>query len=331
VLPSVVRIKVEKSLVPRALRGSRQAPEGFNVPGEGSGFVWSDRGHVVTNHHVVADADRITVIFADGSELDAELLGSDPGSDLAVLKVEPPSGGLREVVLGDSGSLKVGQLAVAIGSPYGQDFTMTRGIVSALGRAIPSVEGGFSNPQVIQTDAPINPGNSGGPLLDRRGKVIGINSQIISSSGANAGVGFAVPINTAKRIVPELIADGTYEYAYLGINGASLTPRLAEANDLPGDTRGTLVVGLVNGGPAEEAGLHAADATSRLEGSDYPIGGDVITGIDGETIVEMNDLIAYLAENNRPGDEVTLEVLRDGGTKSRVDVKLGSRPGPATG
>ena len=179
-----------------------ETPRGFYRRGEGSGFLWGDEGHVVTNHHVIADADRVTVIFADGLEVEAKVLGSDPDADLAVLKIDLPADRLKGVALGDSNQLKVGQLAVAIGNPFGQEFTMTSGIVSAMGRTIRSADGPFSNPQIIQTDAPINPGNSGGPLLDRLGRVIGINSQIISRSGASAGVGFAVPVNTAKRVVP---------------------------------------------------------------------------------------------------------------------------------
>ena len=202
-LGSVVQIKVERDVVRRGFFGTQQG----TVTGEGSGFVWSDDGYLITSHHVIKDADRISAIFADGSEYGADLVGSDRNSDLAVLKIDLPSGSLSAVSLGDSDDLRVGQLAVAIGNPFGQEFTMTTGIVSALGRTI---QGGDSSlgSGVIQTDAPLNPGNSGGPLLDRQGNVIGINSQIISSSGASAGIGFAVPINTAKRVVPELIASG---------------------------------------------------------------------------------------------------------------------------
>ena len=205
---------------------------------------------------------------------------------------------------------------------------MTRGIVSALGRAIRSGNGNFSNPQAIQTDVPMNPGNSGGPLLDREGNVIGINSQIATRSGSSAGVGFSVPVNTAKRVVPELIAYGKYEHAYLGISGASMTPRLALANGLPEDSRGALVLGVVDGGPAQEAGLLASADTRSREDVEYPVGGDVITGIDGTPIQGINDLIAYMAENNRPGDRVTLEVLRRGGQNTSVDVTLRPRPRP---
>ena len=344
VLPSVVRIEVAREVTQRQQPNPRSqlppgferffespgVPEGFVRRGEGSGFVWSEEGYVVTNHHVIAGAARLTVVFADGSEFEAEVLGSDPDSDLAVLKIEVPADGLKAVSIGDSDQLRVGQLALAIGNPFGQEFTMTRGIVSALGRAIQSGTGGFANPEVIQTDAPINPGNSGGPLLDRHGNVIGINSQIISNSGANAGVGFAVPINTARRVVPELIASGTYEYAYIGITGQSLRPDLAEANGLPENTRGVLVVRVAEGGPAQNAGILGSSRSKQLEGVEHPIGGDVITGIDGTRVEGITDLIAYLVENNKPGDHVRLDVLREGREQERVEITLSPRPGPTT-
>ena len=340
-LPSMVRIEVARrftsqdrprrpGLPPGSDRsfGPPDQPEGLVPRGEGPGFVWSDEGYIVTNHHVIDGADRVTVLFADGSEYEAEVLGSDPDSDLAVLKLDPQSKQLRAVSLGDSGDLKVGQLALAIGSPFGQEFSMTRGIISALGRTIPSAEGLFSNPQIIQTDAPINPGNSGGPLLDRLGRVIGINSQIVSRSGASAGVGFAVPIDTAKRVVPELIANGRYEYAYLGVSGASLRPRLAEAKGLPVGTTGVLLASIVDGGPSDIAGLRGNERTVEVDGDRFPVGGDVITGIDGLKIKTMHDLLAYLVESTRPGDVVSLEVIRDGGELETVDVTLGTRPNP---
>ena len=296
--------------------------------GEGSGFVWSNDGYVVTNHHVVAGTDRVTVIFAAGAEYDAEVLGSDPDSDLAVLKIDAPTDRLHPVSLGDSGDLRVGQFAVAIGAPFGQEFTMTRGIVSALGRTMRSASGVFSNPQIIQTDAPINPGNSDGPLLDRRGNVIGINSQIASRSGGNAGVGFSVPINTAKRVVPELVSNGRYEYSYLGISGGTLRPRAADAKGLPESTRGVLVAAVVEDGPSAEAGLRPNDQTVDIEGEEFPVGGDVITAIDGTSIATMHDLLAYLVENSRPGDVVTLEVIRDDGETGELEVTLAPRPEP---
>lgn len=303
-------------------------PDGFFQRSGGSGFVWDDQGRIVTNHHVIDGADRITVIFADRTELAAEVLGSDPDSDLAVLQVEIPEGYvLPKVELADSGAVKVGQLALAIGNPFGQEFTITSGIVSAVGRTIRSGNSQFSIPEVIQTDAPINPGNSGGPLLDRLGRVIGVNTQIISRSGANSGIGFAVPINTAKRVVPALIRDGRYEYAWLGISGTTLTPDVAELMDLPRDTRGALVIDVTVDGPAEEYGLQGSDRSHRLEGVEYRLGGDIIVAIDDAVIQDIDDLIVYLVDNARPDDEKVLEVIRGQGEREKIKVKLAQRPG----
>lgn len=323
VLPSVVQVKVRRSPSVEGLSNDpRQLPF---VPSEGSGFVWSADGHIVTNEHVVESAERVAVVFADGSEYAATVLGTDPDSDLAVLLIESPPDDLKEVPLGDSDKLSVGQTAIAIGSPFGQEFSMTTGIVSALGRTIRSTAGNYSNPEIIQTDAPINPGNSGGPLLDRFGQVIGINAQIASRSGSNAGVGFAVPINTARRVVPELISNGSYKYAYLGISGASLTSELAAANGLPEDTRGVLIVEVVPDGPAAQFGVIGSEETKEIDGVPYPVGGDVITAIDGISIDGMDDLVAHLVENNRPGQTVTLEILSTDGMRA-ADVMLGERP-----
>ena len=327
VLPSVVQVKVRLS---HPVGGRSNAPRQLPfVPSEGSGFVWSADGHIVTNEHVVESAEHVAVVFADGSEYEATVLGTDPDSDLAVLLIESPPDDLKAVTLGDSDTLSVGQTAIAIGSPFGQEFSMTTGIVSALGRTIRSTDGNYSNPEIIQTDAPINPGNSGGPLLDRFGQVIGINAQIATRSGSNAGVGFAVPINTARRVVPELISNGAYKYAYLGISGATLTSELAEANGLPEDTRGVLIVEVVPGGPAARFGVVGSEETKEIDGVPYPVGGDVITAIDGVSIDGMDDLVAHLVENNMPGQTVTLEILSMDGVRA-ADVMLGERPQSST-
>ena len=338
-LPSVVRIEAARKASslddaasgrPPGFRRFFEDPDGLVPNGEGSGFVWDADGYVVTNHHVIADADRITVVFADGWEVEAELVGSDIDSDLAVLKIEPPDGLLQPLALGDSDDLSVGNLTVAIGSPFGQDFSMTTGIVSFLGRTLSSSGTLFSNPAVIQTDAPINPGNSGGPLLDRNGRVIGINTQMLSRSGSSAGIGFSVPVNTAKRVVPELIATGNYEYAYLGIRGVSLRPRTAEARGLDSGTRGILVAQVMAGDPSGEAGIRAnvrtVDGDGRVTWSD----GDVITSIDGLEVKGMDDLLTYLVNFSRPGDTVTLGVIRADGEEASVEVTLGRRPEPGT-
>ena len=321
VLPSVVQVKVRNDVGQGGLFGIPRTPG----TGEGSGFVWSDDGYVVTNHHVIDGAGSVYVVFADGSEFEAKVMGSDPSSDLAVLQIVSPPAGLEEVTLGDSDDLSVGQIAVAIGSPFGQEFSMTRGIISALGRVLQAGDSLFRNPEIIQTDAPINPGNSGGPLLSRTGEVIGINSQIISRSGGSSGVGFAVPINTAKRVVPELIANGEHTYAYLGISGRSVTPSLAEANGLPKETRGVLIVEVVAGGPAERAGLSGATSVTTRSGVPLPTEGEIITSIDGRPIEGMDELIVHLAENKRPGDLLQMEVITSSGTTT-VDVTLAARP-----
>ena len=317
VLPSVVRIEVQQRVTGSG--GLFGSADGFQPAGEGSGFVWSDDGIVVTNHHVVAEADRVIVTFADGEQLIAEVLGSDPDSDLAALKIDVPEGGLQASKLGDSDAVNVGQFALAIGNPFGQEFTLTQGIVSAIGRTIQSSEGNFSNPKAIQTDAPINPGNSGGPLLDIYGNVIGINSQIQSRSGSSSGVGFAVPVNTAKRVIPELIETGEYEYAYLGVSGGTLRDLSLDELGLPDDTRGVLLQAVIRGGPADVAGLVPTNDALGVRG-------DVITAIDGVAVGSMDELIAYLAENIRPGDSVGFTVIRDDGNVEVVEVTVTSRP-----
>ena len=334
-LPSVVHIRVSTRLDQERTAPSIPRVPGFPTPdlpddffqrGEGSGFVWDDQGRIVTNNHVIQGADRVIVAFADRTEIDARVLGTDPDSDLAALQLEEPNENARPVVLGDSDALKVGQMAVAIGNPFGQEFTMTSGIVSALGRTIRSGNSPFSIPEVIQTDAPINPGNSGGPLLDRLGRVIGVNTQIISRSGVSAGVGFAVPVSTAKLVIPVLIKDGRFEYSWLGITGVTLSPGVAEGMELPRGTGGALVIQVSEDSPADRAGLRESNRTITLEGVQLPLGGDVIVAIEGAPISEMEDLIAYLTGRTRPGDEVTLDVIREEGERGQVVVTLGKRP-----
>lgn len=303
-----------------------QTPEEFYNQGQGSGFVWDDEGHIVTNYHVVENASRVEVVFADDTIVEAEVLGVDPDADLAVLQVDLPANALKPATLGDSDTLQVGQVVVAIGNPFGQEFTMTSGIVSAVGRTIRSGNSPFSIPQVIQTDAAINPGNSGGPLLNRHGEVIGINSQIISRSGANAGVGFAIPINIAKQIVPTLIAGEKFEYAWLGITGVTLTSEVADFMKLSAETRGVLVIDVTQDSPADEANLQGSDKTLKVEGAEYQLGGDVIVGINSQPVKNMDDLITYLIEETRPGDEVTLDVIRPNGKQETITVTLAARP-----
>ena len=323
-LPSVVHIHVVQGLSDGGNRNPL-LPQDFMRQGEGSGFVWDDDGHVVTNHHVVEGVDSVTVNFADGTRVSATVLGGDPGSDLAVLRLDEEVEHAVPITLGDSDEVRVGQTAIAIGAPFSQEFTMTSGIVSAVGRTIRSGASLFSMPGVIQTDAAINPGNSGGPLFDRHGRVIAINTQIISRSGSNAGVALAVPVNTARRVVPALIEDGKYEHSWLGISGQDVHSALLESMDLPTDSRGAHVIAVQEGSPADKAGLRGSDGAGTSDGVEYPSGGDIIVGVDGEPMTGMTDLIFYLSDSTRPGDSVTLEVLRDGEV-IELEVTLAARP-----
>jgi S1-C subfamily serine protease len=306
--PSVVYIAVTTS--------------GLTGSGSGSGFVWDTKGHIVTNNHVVESASRIGVTFADGTTAEAELVGRDSDNDLAMIRVDVPASRLHPVELGDSDALRVGQWAIAIGNPFGFEQTMTTGIVSALGRVVRQ-QSGFSLPQLIQTDAAINPGNSGGPLLDSHGRVIGVTTLIYSNSGTNAGVGFAVPVDTVRRVVPSLIATGRYADPWLGIQGTSISSLLAEELDLPVE-QGVLVQSVVEDGPADKAGLRGGNRQVSFEGALLAADGDIIVAIDGVSVQDMDDLIVYLADKS-VGRRVTLTVLRDGAKRS-VKVTLGERP-----
>ena len=325
-LPSVVYIRYPNPAA-SALLGVPGVPDDL-IWGAGSGFVWDDQGHIVTNHHVVEDvigvSDAVTVTFPDSTQAMATVVGSDPYSDLAVLKLEGEGWGLLPAVLGDSDEVKVGQMAVAIGAPFGQEFTMTSGIVSGVGRMIRG-EGQFTVPKVIQTDAAINPGNSGGPLLDRHGRVIGINTQILSRTGDFSGVGMAVPVNLAARIVPHLIDDGEFRYPWLGVSISAVTASYANAMGLPEETRGALIAAVVEGSPAERSGLRASDSAVSVNGVDYPAGGDIVIAIDSMDVRSSNDLIAHLTYHYSPGDSAIFTLIRDG-EQEEIEVTLGQRP-----
>lgn len=330
VAPSVVHIRVVQHVSGREgprieIPGWPELPEDFYRRGEGSGFVWDRQGHIVTNYHVVRDARDVEVTFLDGGTLPAEIVGTDPDSDVAVLKVERAAERLSPVALGDSDRVFVGQRAIAIGNPFGQEWTLTTGVVSALGRTLPSGTSDFSIPEMIQTDAAINPGNSGGPLLDREGNVIGVNTMILSQYQASAGVGFAIPVNIVDQIVPVLIEEGTYTYAWLGIVGRNLDRETAMAMNLPAEQRGALVIEVVEDSPAAEAGLQGSDDTVTRDGATLQVGGDVIVAIDAQPVRTMDDLIVYLVKEAQPGERVTLSVLRNGRDR-QVEVTLGRRP-----
>ncbi len=293
--------------------------------GEGSGFVWDREGHIVTNFHLVGARDTQRITFHDGYEYDAALVGVDHDSDIAVLKIDAPADSLVPVTPGNSGALRPGQFAIAIGNPFGQEFTMTTGIVSAVGRLIGSGFSDFAIPEVIQTDAAINPGNSGGPLFDSQGRVIGINSQIRSDSRQFSGVGFAVPIDLARRVVPSLIQDGEHRYSWLGISAFDVNMDLRREASLDRGLRGTLVQTVSPNSPAERAGLQAGDRQITVLGRPVTVGGDIIVSIEGNPVMALEDVIAYLALNTSPGDTVTVGIRRDGELID-LDVELGERP-----
>lgn len=325
VRPSVVNISAAK-MVSMGYGDTPSEEERYVDITEGSGFIYDSAGYIVTNHHVIEDALDIQVTLFSGEELPAEIVGSDLYSDLAVLKVEAPAELLPPVELGDSDQVQVGQRAIAIGNPFGFQHTVTAGFVSSVGRVIQQ-ETGYSIPYMIQTDAAINPGNSGGPLLDSQGRVIGVNTLLYSQTGTSAGVGFAIPVNLVKRVVPALISQGYYEHAWLGVSGISLNRRVAVAANLP-YTRGALVETVAPDSPAAKAGLrrgtHAVEVPGYLE--PVLIGGDVITAFDDHPINSFDDLISRL-ENASVGQTVTLTVMRDD-KPLRIKVTLGRRPGP---
>lgn len=274
----------------------------------GSGFVYDTNGHIITNHHVVEGAKEVDVRFVDGNIYSAKVIGSDPYNDIAVLQIVDDFSEEHVVPLeiGDSSTLEVGQQIIAIGNPFGLSNTMTTGIVSQVGRLLPNRDSGFSIPNVIQTDAAINPGNSGGPMLNLQGYVIGINTAIQSTTGEFSGIGFAVPSNTIKRIVPSLINTGNYEHPWLGVSGANLTPDITKQLGLPKNYKGVFVTTIVEGGPAHKAGLQ--EATFNAKGGLK--GGDVIIALDGHQIRDMDDLIIYISEKS-VGDSLMIQVNRN--------------------
>jgi S1-C subfamily serine protease len=314
-----------------------QAPEGFEGfegfeepqpeggSATGSGFVIDHDGHVITNNHVVEGATDVTVKLGDSEKsYDAEVVGTDPATDIALLKVDAPKGEFHPLQLGRSSDLEVGDPVVAIGNPFGLDRTVTSGIVSALQRNI-QAPNGFSISQVIQTDAAINPGNSGGPLINAAGEVIGINAQIATGGGGNGnvGIGFAIPIDTLRANLEQLKETGEVEHAFIGITGGTVTPELAEAVNLPVE-EGVIVQTVVEDGPADKAGLEAGGTSVTIEGEEVRLGGDIITEVDGRKVATMDEMIE-IVQASKPGDELELEIVRDGDEKT-VEVTLGTAP-----
>ena len=310
--PGVVRVNIQ-----------RNQTENENGGGVGSGFVFDNQGHIITNAHVIKDATKTVVTFLDGRSYNAEIVGIDEYTDIGVIKVNADLKLLHPLSLGDSSNLQVGEPITAIGNPFGLSGSMTSGIISQMGRLLPS-NSGYSIPDVIQTDAAINPGNSGGPLLNMRGEIVGINTAIQSSTGEFTGVGFAIPSQTVVKIVPTLIRDGEYKHPWIGISGTDIDLEMAHVIGLE-NTLGFLIITVVEKSPASDAGLIGSNKTIKVEGREYSIGGDVIVSVDGIDVRKIDDILIHLQREKAVGDEMVLEVLRDSRT-TNVTIILQERP-----
>ena len=291
--------------------------------GVGSGFVFDKMGHIITNAHVIEGSTKTVVTFLDGRSYNAEIIGMDEYTDIGVIKVNADLKLLRPLSLGDSANLNVGEPIAAIGNPFGLSGSMSSGIVSQIGRLLPS-SSGYSIPDVIQTDAAINPGNSGGPLLNMRGNIVGINTAIQSTTGEFTGVGFAIPSQTVTKIVPTLISEGEYKHPWIGISGRDIDPDTANVLGLK-DALGFLIITVVENSPAEDAGLMGSDKTIEVDGKEYPVGGDIIVAVDGMDVRKIDDILVHLQRVKTIGDDMNLEILRDGRT-TNVTVILQERP-----
>lgn len=316
---------VEKSVVQIVTK--KMGKSGLEPFATGSGFVYDTDGRITTNNHVIEGADTIEVTFLDGATARARIIGTDPYSDLAILKVEVPLEKLKPVILGNSSSLGVGETIYAVGAPFGLSWSIAQGIVSQIGRTLPA-SGGYSIPGVIQVDAAINPGNSGGPLLDSLGEVVGVNTAIQSETGVFSGVGFAIPSNLVKRVASSLIRTGRYDHPWLGVSGTDVTPSIAEKMNLP-EARGFLVRSVAENSPAEKADIRGGNKVMIIDGANMTVGGDVITHMDGKTIRKLEDLLTYLEYYKRPGERVVLGVIREGKTMT-LEATLGIRPPPSS-
>ena len=293
--------------------------------GLGSGFVYDTEGHIITNHHVIEDADTIQVTFLDGNITSANVVGMDIYSDIAIIKVDPEVTILHPVVLGSSSDLTVGEPVAAMGNPFGLSDTLTAGIVSSVERTLEAAEN-YVIIDIIQIDAAVNPGNSGGPLVNLKGQVVGVNTAIQSETGTFTGIGFAIPSDTVKREIDDLIETGTYKHPWLGVSALDVDLAIADAMGLE-KPQGVLIVNVTEGSPADQAGLRGGDQNVTLDGQVITVGGDVITGIDGLPTRRMADLVVYMERNTSPGDSVVFEIIRDGEERS-VEVTLGERPLP---
>ncbi|MGY5148101.1 MAG: S1C family serine protease [Candidatus Nitrosopumilus sp. bin_7KS] len=309
--PGVVRVNVQ--------RGESEEVKG----GVGSGFVFDKKGHIITNAHVVKDANKVVVTFLDGRSYNADIIGIDTYTDIAIIKVNADLALLHPLSIGDSSNLKVGEQIAAIGNPFGLSGSMTSGIISQLGRLLPT-ESNYQIPDVIQTDAAINPGNSGGPLLNMRGEIVGINTAIQSTTGEFTGVGFSIPSQTVAKIVPTLIEDGEYKHPWIGISGRDIDPDMANVLNVK-EAVGFLVITVVEDSPAFRAGLIGSEKTIEVDGFNYPLGGDIILAVDGKEVRKIDDILVHLQRAKTVGDEMVLEILRDGRT-TNVTILLDERP-----
>ena len=311
--PGVVRVNVQKA----------ESDDEDVRGGVGSGFVFDKKGHIITNAHVIDDAVKVVVTFLDGRSYNADIIGTDEYTDIAIIKVNADLALLHPLHVGDSANLKVGEQIAAIGNPFGLSGSMTSGIISQLGRLLPT-ESSYSIPDVIQTDAAINPGNSGGPLLNMQGEIVGINTAIQSATGEFTGVGFSIPSQTVAKIVPTLIKDGMYKHPWIGVSGRDIDPDMAGVLELQ-DAVGFLIIAVIEDSPAFNAGLIGSDKIIKIDGINYPIGGDVILSVDGIEVRKIDDILIHLQREKSIGDEMILEILRDGRTTS-VSVILEERP-----
>ena len=309
--PGVVRVNIQRNQTEN------------ETGGVGSGLVFDKQGHIITNAHVVKDATKTIVTFLDGRSYNAEIIGVDEYTDIGVIKVNADLKLLNPLSLGDSSNLQVGEPITAIGNPFGLSGSMTSGIISQMGRLLPS-DSGYSIPDVIQTDAAINPGNSGGPLLNMRGEIVGINTAIQSTTGEFTGVGFAIPSQTVAKIVPTLISDGKYKHPWIGISGTDIDLEMAEIMELE-NTLGFLIITVIEDSPASDAGLIGSNKMIEVEGREYSIGGDIIISVDGIDVRKIDDILIHLQRGKAVGDEMVLEVLRDGRT-TNFTIVLQERP-----
>jgi S1-C subfamily serine protease len=325
-LPELFKM-VEKSVV--QIKGTSDTSSRLQANSRlGSGFVYDTNRHIITNYHVAGGGKDLEVTFMDGNIYHAKLIGSDPFTDLAILYVQDvPKDKLAPLPLGDSAKLSVGEQIAAIGNPFGLSGSMTAGIISGLGRIIPSnpsPSSQYSIPNIIQIDAPINPGNSGGPLLNMKGEVIGVNSAIFSTTGEFSGIGLAIPSNALNKVVPSLITKRSFNHPWLGLSGTNITPEIANVIGLK-EPRGFLVVDVISGSPAEKAGIHGGKQLTSINGSQIPLGGDVIEEIDNKTIRKIDDILIYLETEKSIGDNVNISVFREGQIQ-KINLILIARP-----